>query len=135
MKQARRVISYATVSAVLYCIVSLLMYGIDGTSFTSSEVISHLGMAIALFLVASALVALDVRLSIYLMLFVMLIYTIALISAFFVVNAGQAGMLPRMLVDVLSVVGLVMNVMCVLAALKQRNNYIPPKIKEKLRKK
>ncbi len=136
LKQARQVITYATVSLVIYCIVSLLMYSHSHTPLLSPEVIDHVGIAIALYLVAAILIALNQRFSIYLMLFVILIYSIALLAAFVEINLhGNAGPFFKLIVDVLSVIGLVMNILCIIAAVRQRNNYISPKLKSKLRKK
>ncbi|WP_137597569.1 hypothetical protein [Paucilactobacillus kaifaensis] len=132
MKAARQVISYSTISLLLYCIVSLMMYHLSGTSLASSEVINHIGIAIVLYLLVIIFSALNFRFSVYLTIFVLLIYTIALFGAFFEINFhAKVGSVFRLSIDVLSVIGIVMNVMAGIAAIRQRGQYISPRLRRK----
>ncbi|BAP86504.1 hypothetical protein LOOC260_119980 [Paucilactobacillus hokkaidonensis JCM 18461] len=132
MKVAQKVISYSTISLVLYCVVNLLMYHKEGTALLSSEVINHLGIAIVLYLLVIIFSALNFRFSVYLTIFVLVIYTVALFGAFMEVNFhGKVDAIFRLSVDVLSVIGIVMNIMAGIAALRQRGQYISPKLRRK----
>lgn len=132
MKAARQVISYSTISLLLYCVVSLMMYHLNGTDLLSSEVINHIGIAIALYLLVIIFSALNFRFSVYLTIFVLLIYTIALFGAFFEINFhAKVGSIFKLSVDVLSIIGIVMNVMAGVAAIRQRGQYISPKLRRK----
>lgn len=132
MKEAKQVITYATVSLVFYCAVSLLMYGQTNTSFLSAEVVEHLGIAIALYLVVAVMSGLNLQIAVYVTLFVLLIYTIALVGAFFQINYhSDAGSVMKVIVDVLSVIGLVFNVICAVAAIRLRTSQSNFKFKRK----
>ncbi|KRM12961.1 hypothetical protein ABTQ33_02475 [Paucilactobacillus suebicus] len=121
MKEARRVISYATVSLVIYCVVSAMMYVQTNVSLASAEVWEHLGIALVLFLAMAIISSLDMRISVYVTIFVMLIFTLALLGAFIEVNYhSNTGMVVKTIVDALSLVGLIINIICVTAAVKMR---------------
>ncbi|WP_057778983.1 hypothetical protein [Paucilactobacillus vaccinostercus] len=123
MKEARQTISYATVAMIIYCVVSLLMYAQTGTALWSVEVIVHTGIAIALFLIAAVLSAMNSRSAVYVMMLVLLIYTIALVVAFVQVTwHSDASSFIKMLINVLSVIGVVINVLCAAAAVRLRTH-------------
>ncbi|WP_044010424.1 hypothetical protein [Paucilactobacillus wasatchensis] len=132
MKAARQVISYSTISLVIYCVVNLMMYHMEGTSLVSSEVINHLGIAVVLYLLVIIFSGLNFRFSVYFTIFVLLIYTIALLVAFIQITYhAEVSSLFRLSIDVLSAIGIVINVLAVVAAIKQRGHYISPRLRKK----
>jgi hypothetical protein len=123
LKEARQTISYATVAMIIYSAVNLLMYVQTGVAIWSAEVMVHLGIGIALFLVAAVLSAMNSRSAVYVMILVLLIYTIALVVAFAQVTwHSNADSLMKTIINVLSVVGVVMNVLCAVAAVRLRTH-------------
>ncbi|MFZ2352774.1 hypothetical protein [Paucilactobacillus nenjiangensis] len=131
MKYHKFVFLYLSISTVIYYVVNIIMNLQTGTEIFSSEVMPNFGIILGFYLLSIFFSCKEMRFSAYLTIFMLIVLSFTFGGAMIVSGGSDMSLLTKVFIDVLSLAGLALNVLCFIAAGKQRANYQNPKLKGK----
>jgi len=131
LKYHKFVFLYLSVSTVIYFIVNIIMDLYNGTQIFSADVMPNFGIILVFYLICIICSYKEMRFSAYLTIFMLIVYSFTFGGAMIMTASSDMSIFTRIIMDVLSLAGLALNVLCFIAAGKQRATYVNPKLKGK----